>query len=214
MILQLLSYVGILGGLIALVLTIAAGLYYLSEQVEEHTVLAKRVLVRVILAIMATHVLLVLLDGVPVMRSLFSLGVNVVYLQTMKRFPSVEIAGPAFILSCVGAIGSHFLWFSYFSDDAIPPHSILNEYPDYRGQTHPPFREIASFFGLLVWLVPFSLFISLSANDNVLPTVNPETASHRRKGLARQVIEEAWHRIAQAARACGIDMSSPKDVIV
>lgn len=30
--------------------------------------------------------------------------------------------------------------------------------------------DIASFFGLCVWLVPFTYFISLSANDNALPT--------------------------------------------
>jgi type IV secretory pathway TrbD component len=30
--------------------------------------------------------------------------------------------------------------------------------------------DIAAFFGLCVWLVPFAYFISLSANDNALPT--------------------------------------------
>lgn len=33
---------------------------------------------------------------------------------------------------------------------------------------------IASYFGLCVWLVPFSLFVSLSAGDNVLPTMGTE----------------------------------------
>ncbi|KAL9550712.1 hypothetical protein MBANPS3_004604 [Mucor bainieri] len=46
----------------------------------------------------------------------------------------------------------HFLWFNYFT-------------------THyKPFMDIAAFFGLCVWLVPFAYFISLSANDNALPT--------------------------------------------
>ena len=35
--------------------------------------------------------------------------------------------------------------------------------------TNPTFVEICSFFGLLVWLVPFALFVSLSAHDNLLP---------------------------------------------
>lgn len=30
--------------------------------------------------------------------------------------------------------------------------------------------DIATFFGICVWLVPFYLFLSLSANDNVLPS--------------------------------------------
>jgi hypothetical protein len=33
---------------------------------------------------------------------------------------------------------------------------------------------IASYFGLCVWLVPFALFVSLSAGDNVLPTMGTE----------------------------------------
>ncbi|OJT12527.1 hypothetical protein TRAPUB_10928 [Trametes pubescens] len=33
----------------------------------------------------------------------------------------------------------------------------------------PNFGEIATFFGICVWLVPLFLFLSLSANDNALP---------------------------------------------
>lgn len=40
----------------------------------------------------------------------------------------------------------------------------------------PSFSEVASFFGLCVWLVPFALFVSLSASDNVLPTMGSEPA--------------------------------------
>lgn len=39
----------------------------------------------------------------------------------------------------------------------------------------PSFTEIASYFGICVWMVPFSLFVSLSAGDNVLPTMGSET---------------------------------------
>jgi hypothetical protein len=46
---------------------------------------------------------------------------------------------------------------------------------------YPTFTEIASFFGLCVWLVPFALFVSLSAGDNVLPSMGfeyvPSTSS-------------------------------------
>lgn len=41
----------------------------------------------------------------------------------------------------------------------------------------PSFSEVASYFGLCVWLVPFALFVSLSAGDNVLPTMGTEYAS-------------------------------------
>ena len=39
------------------------------------------------------------------------------------------------------------------------------------------FTEIASFFGLGVWLVPFALFVSLSAGDNILPSMGSEYAT-------------------------------------
>lgn len=39
------------------------------------------------------------------------------------------------------------------------------------------FTEIASFFGLQVWLVPFAFFISLSASENVLPSMGSEYAT-------------------------------------
>ena len=32
------------------------------------------------------------------------------------------------------------------------------------------FMEVAAFFGILVWSVPLFLFLSLSANDNALPS--------------------------------------------
>ena len=37
------------------------------------------------------------------------------------------------------------------------------------------FMEVATFFGVCVWLVPFFLFLSLSANDNVLPSLGEQT---------------------------------------
>lgn len=46
----------------------------------------------------------------------------------------------------------------------------------------PTFTEIASYFGLCVWLVPFALFVSLSASDNVLPTMGSEEPSGTSSG--------------------------------
>jgi hypothetical protein len=31
--------------------------------------------------------------------------------------------------------------------------------------------QVISYFTLCLWLVPFALFVSLSANENILPTV-------------------------------------------
>ncbi|CAG8450938.1 62_t:CDS:2 [Funneliformis mosseae] len=37
------------------------------------------------------------------------------------------------------------------------------------------FVDIAAFFGICVWLIPFSYFISLSANDNALPSFDTKS---------------------------------------
>lgn len=43
---------------------------------------------------------------------------------------------------------------------------------------------VASYFGLCVWLVPFALFVSLSAGDNVLPTMGNEPTDGSSSGGA------------------------------
>lgn len=69
---------------------------------------------------------------------------------------------------------NHYLWFRHFS---TPPPSSRSSYPYSRDPTVPTFTEIASYFGLCVWLVPFALFVSLSAGENVLPSMGSEYAT-------------------------------------
>jgi hypothetical protein len=55
----------------------------------------------------------------------------------------------------------------------------------------PTFTEIASYFGLCVWLVPFALFVSLSAGENVLPTIGSEHAMGMPRGSSASVTSGA-----------------------
>lgn len=71
-------------------------------------------------------------------------------------------------------IANHYLWFRHFS--APSPSSQYSNYP-YDRPDIPSFTEIASYFGLCVWLVPFALFVSLSAGENVLPSMGSEYAT-------------------------------------
>ena len=48
----------------------------------------------------------------------------------------------------------------------------------------PTFTEIASYFGICVWLVPFALFVSLSAGENVLPSMGSEYATGGTPGIS------------------------------
>jgi len=62
-------------------------------------------------------------------------------------------------------LSDHFVWFMYFSE------------------VYHKFSEVASFFGLCVWLVPFIYFVSLSAADNTLPTeINGEQRKKSKLG--------------------------------
>jgi hypothetical protein len=72
-------------------------------------------------------------------------------------------------------IANHYFWFRHFS--APPPASSYSSYPYSRDANIPSFTEIASYFGMCVWLVPFALFVSLSASENVLPSMGSEYAT-------------------------------------
>lgn len=73
--------------------------------------------------------------------------------------------------SIVLAVLDHYVWFRYFSQSQTRAYQRSSYYEQVDS---PSFTMIASYFGLCVWLVPFSLFVSLSAGDNVLPTMGNE----------------------------------------
>lgn len=99
-ILPLIGYAGAFVGFCFLTLAIASGLYYLSELVEEHTVIAKRLLSRLIYTIISVQVLLWLVDGFPFWATMLGVVAHVVYLGNMRRFPFVKLSDPLFLLSC------------------------------------------------------------------------------------------------------------------
>jgi hypothetical protein len=191
----------------------ASGLYYLSELVEEHTVFAKKFLTRLIYAVISIQVLLCLIDGFPFWLSLLSVVSHVVYLGNMRRFPIVKLSDPLFITSCgidisdllkslhtdvdIGLVLlNHWVWFTHFSS------STLMSYPAsrYDPSSLPTFTEIASYFGLCVWLVPFSLFVSLSASDNVLPTMGSE---NKRQGMVKVLVDTIRDGIGELGKLAG-----------
>ncbi|KAK3395385.1 DUF396-domain-containing protein [Sordaria brevicollis] len=175
-ILPLVGYLGSIVGFCFLTLAIASGLYYLSEVVEEHTVVAKRFLTRLIYTIIVIQLLLCLVDRFPFFLTLLSVGSHVVYLGNMRRFPYVKLTDPLFLLSCGLVLVNHYLWFKHFSGHQERAIQNMTSYYDMPANV-PTFTEIASYFGICVWLVPFALFVSLSASDNVLPTMGNEASS-------------------------------------
>ncbi|RPA85007.1 DUF396-domain-containing protein [Ascobolus immersus RN42] len=186
-ILPLIGYLGLILGFSFLVLSIASALYYLSELVEEHTVLSKTLLSHIIKAIIALHLLLLILDRAPIPLTLFSLASHLLYSLNLRSFPYVSVSDPTFLASCAAVLVNHVLWFRHFS--APPPfprgHPMSPDYDITVARTKseaeweqiyiqsvPKFREVAGFFGVCVWLVPFALFVSLTAGENVLPSMS------------------------------------------
>ncbi|KAI8817934.1 transmembrane adaptor Erv26-domain-containing protein [Fimicolochytrium jonesii] len=202
--LGLLTYLGALLGFGFVTLSLACGLYYLAELVEEYTVLTKKIIYYTTIVSLlkgpelvllqwiyapwlevdalgenlaglqqpdgdlpstitfASHILLWLVDGLSFKRICFSLLCHAWYSQLLRNFPNIELASPAFLISCVLVISDHFIWFFYFTEHY---HS---------------FTEIATFFGLIVWLIPFMYFISLSANEYTLPNFDPSAPKQKK----------------------------------
>lgn len=99
-VMPLLGYLGTGLGLAFLVAAVASGLYYLSELVEEHSVLAKKTLSFLIYAVIGIQVILTLVDRLPVWRSGLSILSHLLYSLNLRRFPIVKLADPVFIASC------------------------------------------------------------------------------------------------------------------
>lgn len=85
----------------------------------------------------------------------------------------------------------------------------------------PSFAEVASYFGLCVWLVPFALFVSLSAGENVLPSMasagsaqqpSASAMGHSRgfsdgrsknKGMAKALVDNASDWVRESGELMG-----------
>ncbi|KAJ3474014.1 hypothetical protein NLG97_g10031 [Lecanicillium saksenae] len=207
-ILPLIGYAGAIVGFGFLTLAIASGLYYLSELVEEHTVIAKRLLTRTIYTIIGVQATLWIIDGFPFWATALGIVSHVVYLGNMRRFPFVKLSDPLFIMSCVLVLVDHYVWFRHFSDAQAASYHRASYYDDVEV---PSFTMIASYFGLCVWLVPFALFVSLSAGDNVLPTMGTEPSqdgasayggkANKPQGMIKAVVDWARDTIGELAGA-------------
>eukprot|EP01112_Ceratiomyxa_fruticulosa_P003042 TRINITY_DN1344_c0_g1_i1.p1 TRINITY_DN1344_c0_g1~~TRINITY_DN1344_c0_g1_i1.p1 ORF type:complete len:208 (-),score=21.15 TRINITY_DN1344_c0_g1_i1:43-666(-) len=160
---------------------LAAGLYYLAELVEEYAFFTKKIIKYAIWVILLIHVLIWLtVSEIGTLEICIGLVAHVVYSSLLPKFPTVELLGPRFLLSVVMVITNHLSWFFYFRDHYFS------------------FPQIMSIFLLLVWIIPFTFFISLSANENTLPYGNPSIATasgdylHSKRGRSVNVLRSIF----------------------
>lgn len=99
----------------------ACGLYYLAELCEEYTSLTKRVVYWAILAIEAEHALLLAFERLPLQLVLFGMVAHGCYFQLLKSFPFLQLASPAFLLSCCAVVLSTYGWLRHFAADYHSP---------------------------------------------------------------------------------------------
>jgi hypothetical protein len=113
---------------------------------------------------------------------------------------------------------NHWLWFRHFQRPAAD--SRYQYYPPPDSASLPTFSEVAGFFGLAVWLVPFALFVALSAGENVLPSMGSEYATGEgssfvsagrepvkdkvaREGLAKALVNGVREWVGETGAAMG-----------
>jgi len=164
--------------------------------------------------VIGVHVLLLIFDKFPFFLTAFSILAHIIYSTNLRKFPFISLSSPSFIVSCstlplfspvadspsfalVFVLLDHYFFFRHFSD--LPPprqaihHSRFSTTPRPEIDV-PTFVQVASFFGICVWLVPFGLFVSLSAGELVLPTIGSDGAISqaevdrtKAQGLVKQV---------------------------
>ncbi|KFH73033.1 hypothetical protein MVEG_00258 [Podila verticillata NRRL 6337] len=167
--LTLISYAGTGIAFLFSTLSLACGLYYLAELVEEYTVLTKKIIKGLTVAVAVLHLALWLLDGFPFSKILFSLFCHAVYSLNLGKFPYISLLSLPFLASCALVLCDHFMWFQFFT------------------RRYYSFMSIASFFGICVWMIPFAYFISLSANDNALPSFDKTEQSQKKNGILKSI---------------------------
>jgi len=223
-ILYLLSYVAALVGFVFITLSLASGLLWLAEMIEEHSRVAKVIGQRAIWIIIGMHAVLYF-DSLPLSHLIFSVICHVVYSRNItNRWPLISLSSPTFILSCLLVFADHFLWFTYFSNESSAVRQRSRTY-SYRGagsygknrglhgiDKERGFGEIATFFAICIWSIPLFLFLSLSSNDNALPiqandanSGTPNQAFNsknrtQRSSLLRRILKPAFSLLPSSKR--------------
>ncbi|XP_028391143.1 protein TEX261-like [Dendronephthya gigantea] len=154
MFLYLLSWFATCIQILFVTVALASALYYLAELVEEYTVIAGRMIKIMIGVVTVAYVGLLLFESFPWYIVALGLATNVVYFLLLNDFPYISFTSPVFLLSVVLVFVNHYLAFQFFS------------------QVYYAFSEILGYFTVCLWILPFAFFVSLSANDNVLPTAS------------------------------------------
>ncbi|XP_034105155.1 protein TEX261 [Drosophila nasuta] len=133
-------------------LSLVAGLYYLAELAEEYTTPARRFILFMISFTIMVYIMFIFFEDFPWTMLLCGLTAQGFHFSIMTDFPFIRLLSVPFIGSLAMLVINHVLAFQYFTTVYVP------------------FTQVLAYFTICMWMVPFALFVSVSANDNVLPT--------------------------------------------
>lgn len=97
--------------------TLAAGLYYIAELVEEYTVLAKKTISWLVLIVTSVYVFFIFFDHLPWSMVLCGLAAQATHGLIMANFPYVKFASIPFIGAVSLLLVNHYLAFDYFTQN-------------------------------------------------------------------------------------------------
>ena len=97
---------------------------------------------------------------------------QVAHLALLSNFPFFSVSSPAFVMAVVMVLVNHYFAFSHFGEKYYPFSEVTNVVYSFDSGFKLLSFQVMAYFTLCMWLVPFAFFVSLSANENVLPTVN------------------------------------------
>lgn len=109
--------------------------------------------------VLVSHVLFFVTEpGLPKEALALGFAAHLAYGWLFQTFPMLKLLSPSFLASIALLVVSHYLWITHFT-------------AHFHQASH-----VACFFVLMVWLVPFGFFISLSFNETVLPNRQAQDA--------------------------------------
>merc|ERR1712192_101221 len=107
-----------------------------------------------VVLVLMTYIGLFIFENIPTSLVVGGILAQLAHLALLSSFPFFSVSSPSFVVAVIMVLVNHYFAFSYF------------------GENYYPFSEVMAYFTICMWLVPFSFFVSLSANENVLPTMN------------------------------------------
>ena len=132
-------------------LCIAAGLYYIAETIEEYTTYSKKIMQKMTLGVLAILTITLFTEKLPWTMFIICFIANLSYYNLLEVFPYIEFGQPSFLISLGLFVLKHYVTLNYFADNYVA------------------YDEVIGFFTVCCWTVPFTILISTSANDQVLP---------------------------------------------